>query len=299
MTLSQASFVLRRAFGSLKDLFWTHFLTSGTMAMTLFVFGGFLLLQDNLSRLFSGWSNQLQIFAYLEEGVVGSELQSIRKRLKSYPEVESIRYVSKKEAWENFKKDLGAQSSVLEGLEQGLLPSSMEITVKTQFRERPKLEYLANRLRAEKGISAVEYPEEWIEKLGILLLAVQWAKWIFGGFLFMASLLIVGSTVKLAIMARKEEIEIMQLVGASQGMIKAPFVIEGMIQGMVGASFSILFLWFLLLVLGARLPSSLGIFLPTGKLHFLDPWHVIYLLSLGWVLGAAGTLFSLRRFLKA
>ncbi len=114
----------------------------------------------------------------------------------------------------------------------------------------------------------------------------------------MASLLIVGSTVKLAIMARKQEIEIMQLVGASEGMIKAPFVIEGMIQGMVGASFSILFLWLLLLVLSARLPSSLGIFLPTGRLHFLDLWHVVYLFSLGWMLGAAGTLFSLRRFLR-
>ena len=82
MTLSQVSFVLRRVFGSLRDLFWTHFLTSGTMAMTLFVFGGFLLLQENLTRLFSGWSNQLQIFAYLEEGVKGSELQSIRKQME-------------------------------------------------------------------------------------------------------------------------------------------------------------------------------------------------------------------------
>lgn len=298
MTLSQVSFVLRRVFGSLRDLFWTHFLTSGTMAMTLFVFGGFLLLQENLTRLFSGWSNQLQIFAYLEEGVKGSELQSIRKRLQSYPEVESIRYVSKKEAWENFRRDLGAQSSVLEGLEEGLLPSSLEITVKKPYRERSRVAELANRLKGEKGVGAVEYPEEWIEKLSMLLLAVQWAKWIFGGFLFMASLLIVGSTVKLAIMARQQEIEIMQLVGASQGMIKAPFVIEGMIQGMVGASFSILFLWLLLLVLSARLPSSLGIFLPTGRLHFLDLWHVVYLFSLGWMLGAAGTLFSLRRFLR-
>ena len=299
MRLSQVSFVLRRVFASLRDLFWTHFLTSGTMAMTLFVFGGFLLLQENLNRLFSGWSNQLQIFAYLEEGLKASELRSVQRRLRSYPEVEGIRYVSKKEAWENFRKDLGAQSSVLEGLEDGILPSSLEIKVKKPYRQRALVEDLANRLKGEKGIGAVEYPEEWIEKLSVLLLAVQWAKWIFGGFLFLASFLIVGSTVKLAIMARKEEIEIMQLVGASEGLIKAPFVIEGMIQGVVGASFSILFLWLLLLVLSARLPSSMGILLPVGQLHFLDLWQVFYLIILGWMLGAAGTLISLRRFLKA
>lgn len=115
----------------------------------------------------------------------------------------------------------------------------------------------------------------------------------------MATLLIVGSTVKLAIMARKDEIEIMQLVGAPESMIKAPFVIEGMIQGLVGASFSILFLWLLLLMLGTRVPSSLGIFFPTGQLLFLNTWQVVYVFALGWLLGGAGTLVSLRRFLSA
>ena len=137
-----------------------------------------------------------------------------------------------------------------------------------------------------------------MEKFSLLLLGIQWAKWIFGGFLFMASLLIVGSTVKLAIMAREDEIEIMQLVGATDGMIKAPFVIEGMIQGLVGASFSLLFLWLLFLFLNVRLPPSLGILIPDDQLRFLDIWQALFLLLLGWLLGAVGSLFSLRRFLR-
>ena len=274
MRFSYVPFVMRRVIGSLRDLFWTHALTSGTMAMTLFVFGGFLLLQENIHRLFRGWSQQLQIFAYLEDGLKPSELKSVQKRVLDYPEVDGIRFVSRKEAWESFRRDLGAQSGVLEGLDAGLLPSSLEITVKKQYRQRPQVEDLANRLKGVKGIGVVEYPQEWIEKLSLLLLAVQWAKWIFGGFLFAASLLIVGSTVKLAIISRKDEIEIMQLVGASEGMIKAPFVIEGMIQGVVAASCSLLLLWLLLIFLSARLPSSLGILMPQGQLFFLGLWQL-------------------------
>jgi len=297
MSLSYVPFVMRRVLGSLRDLLWTHVLTSGTMAMTLFVFGGFLLLQENLDRLFRGWSHQLQVFAYLEEGLQPADLTSLQKLVEAYPEVEGIRFVSKKEAWESFRRDLGSQSGVLEGLNEGLLPSSLEISLKRQFRKRSQVEELANRLKGVRGVGVVEYPQEWIEKLSVLLLAVQWAKWIFGGFLFAASLLIVGSTVKLAIISRKDEIEIMQLVGASNGMIKAPFVIEGMIQGIAGASVSLVLLWVLLNFLSARLPSSLGILIQQGQLSFLDLWHVSLLILLGWSLGAVGTLFSLRKFL--
>jgi cell division transport system permease protein len=268
------------------------------MAMTLFVFGGFLLLQENLSGLLKGWSSQLQIFAYIEEGLNRSEIESVQGQVRSYPEVESVRYVSKKEAWEKFKGDLGAQSGVLEGLDAAILPSTLEIAVKRSYRQRASLVDLANRLKSVEGVSEVEYPEVWMEKLSLLLLGVQWAKWIFGGFLFMASLFIVGSTVKLAIMAREDEIEIMQLVGATDGMIKAPFVIEGMIQGLVGAFFSLIFLWLLFFFLSVRLPSSLGILISGDQLRFLDIWQALFLLLLGWFLGAVGSLFSLRRFLR-
>ncbi len=299
MRLSQAHFVIQRVLRSLRELIWTHVLTAGTRAMTLFVFGGFLLLQENLTGLLKGWSSQLQIFAYLEEGLGDSELETVQRQVRSYPEVEGVRYVSKDEAWESFKSDLGAQSGVLEGLDREILPSSLEITVKKSYRQRASVADLAGRLKEVKGIREVEYPEVWMEKLSLLLLGVQWTKWIFGGFLFMASLLIVGSTVKLAIMARRDEIEIMQLVGATDRMIKAPFVIEGMIQGLLGASFSLLLLWLLFLFLSMRLPPSLGILIPGDQLHFLDFWQSSFLLLLGWLLGAVGSFFSLRRFLGA
>lgn len=298
MKFGHVSFVFRRVRKSLRELLWTHVLTSGTMAMTLFIFGGFLLIQENLHGLLKGWGSQIQIFAYLGNSLPQADLQSLLGHIRSYPEVEGVRFVSKGEAWENFKKTLGAQSGVLEGLPPDILPSSLEITLKRPHRHRAAVAGVAQRLHEAKGISEVEYPQEWIEKLGLLVLGVQWTKWVLGSFLFLATLLIVGSTVKLAILARKDEIEIMQLVGAPAGLIKTPFVIEGMIQGIAGASLALFFLWLLFLFLSYHLPSSWGIFPSRDQLLFLDPGEISLLVFLGWILGAGGSLFSLRRFLK-
>lgn len=298
MNFGQIAFVFRRVLKSLRELIWTHILTSATMGMTLFIFGGFLLIQENLHGLLKGWGSQIQIFVYLDSGLAAADPKPLLERIRSYPEVEGVRFISKSEAWENFKKALGSQAGVLEELPTDILPSSLEITLKKTHRHRDAAAGVAQRIRAEGGIGEVEYPEEWVEKLGLLLLAVQWAKWILGGFLFVATLLIVGSTVRLAILARQDEIEIMQLVGASARLIKAPFVIEGMIQGIVGASFSLLVLWLLFLFLSFHLPSSLGILPSRDQLQFLGHGQIALVLFLGWIMGAGGSLFSLKRFLK-
>lgn len=298
MRFPWVAFVGRRVVKSMREFLWTHVLTAGIMALTLAIFGGFFLLQQNLQGLLRGWGNQLEIFAYLREGLSSTELQAIQSQVRSLPEVEEIRYVSKKEAWENFRKGLGAQSGVLEGLTSEILPASLEIRLKKAHREQASVEALAAKLQAIKGIGEVEYPGEWVGKLHLVTLAVQWAKWIFGGFLFVATLFIVGSTVKLAILSRKDEIEIMQLVGAPEGLIKAPFVIEGMIQGILGALLSVFFLWLLFFLLTLRLPSLAGAFPTQGQLRFLDLSGISLLFFLGWFIGAGGSLFSLRRFLK-
>lgn len=299
MKVAQVSFVFQRVAKSLRELFWTHMLTSGTMAVTLFIFGGFLLLQENLQGLLRGWGSQLQLFAYLEDGLASTAFQSLVRQVRSLPEVETVRFVSKQEAWETFKKALGAQSGVLDGLEANILPSSLEIALKKPYRQHASVEDLAKRLKRLEGVTDVEYPGEWLEKLSLLMLGIQWTKWVFGGFLFIATLLIVGSTVRLTILARRDEIEIMQLVGAPNGLIKAPFVVEGMIQGFMGASLALLFLWLLFLFLGLRLPSSFGISIPRDQLHFLDLGGVSLLLFLGWAMGAGGSFFSLRRFFRS
>jgi cell division transport system permease protein len=294
---SQLGFVGRRVRNSLWELLWTHVLTSATMAVTLFVFGAFMLLQENLQNLFDSWGSQIQINAYLDKNLSAEDVQKLLGRVRGFPEVEEARHISQERAWKDFQAALGVQSSVLDGLSKDILPASFEITLRRNFRDAPMVEEVAGRLRREKGITLVEYPQEWVERISLVVLAVQWAKWIMGGVLFMATFFIVGSTVKLAILARKDEVEIMQLVGASEAMIQAPFVVEGMLQGLIGGALSILALWALFQLLSDQIPVF-GLFGSFNQFQFLAAQNIALILAIGWLLGAAGSVFSLRRFTK-
>jgi cell division transport system permease protein len=299
VTISLIGFVLRRVRSNLRQLFWTHVLTAGTMAMTLFVFGGFMLLEINLQRLLKGWGDQIQIMGYLNNGLPADDVRALIKRVEAMPEVQGVRHISREQAWRDFQAALGSQSGLLDGLPREILPASIEISLKPAQRDGPIVEQLATRLKQEHGVASVEYPQEWVERLALAVLAVEWVKWIFGGVLFLATFFIVGSTVKLAVLARKDEVEIMQLVGASEELIQAPFVIEGMIQGLAGATISIVGLWLAYILVQKELPSIGGFWAPLDELQFLYLDNLALLLVIGWLLGAAGSLISLRRFVRS
>jgi cell division transport system permease protein len=226
-------------------------------------------------------------------------VKALIKRVETMPEVEGVRHVSREQAWRDFQAALGSQSGLLEGLPREILPASIEISLKPAQRDVPMVERLAARLKQEHDIASVEYPQEWVERLALAVLTLDWVKWIFGGVLFLATFFIVGSTVKLAVLARKDEVEIMQLVGASQELIQAPFVIEGMIQGVAGATISIIGLWVAYLLIQKELPAVGGLWAPLDELQFLDLKGLALLLVIGWLLGAVGSAISLRRFVRS
>lgn len=298
MNGSQIGLVARRVQSSLRELLWSHMLTAATMAMSLFVFGAFMVLQENLQHFLRGLGDQIQINAYLEKGLAEGDAQALLSRIRTFPEVERARHISREQAWRDFRAALGAQSSLLDGLPRDVLPPSLEIFIKPAFRDGPVIEDLANRLKQEQGIAVVEYPQEWVDRLSLVVLAVQWTKWFLGGVLFMAAFFIVGSTVKLAILARKDEIEIMQLVGASEELIQAPFVLEGMIQGVTAGAVSVAGLWYLFQFLRGHIAAAMGPLDSLAQFQFLDLKSIALLLVIGWLLGAAGSLFALRRFVR-
>ena len=297
MKSAHAVFVAGRVARSLRELFWTHLLTAGIVAMTLSVFGGFLLVQDNVRVLVKGWSDEIQVFVYLGDGVDPAAGEALRARLAAYPEVESARYVSKARAWQEFGKTLGSQSGILEGLDPRMLPASVDLELRSGHRSREAVLGLARRLAALEGVQEVEYPETWLEKMRLLLRGIEWVKWVVGGFLFLVAFLIVGSTIKLAIVARRDEIEIMQLVGAPDGLIKAPFVIEGMVQGLVGAGLALALLRAAFSLLTADLLAPFGALIAGEQLVFLGAARHVHLVLMGWLLGTAGSMLSVKRHL--
>ena len=298
MKLPLVGFVLRRAGQSLWQLRWSHLLTATTMALSFTLFGAFLLLQTNLEHLLKSWGEQIHVIAYLAQGVGAGETQQLLDRVKALPQVERVKLTSQEQAWRDFHAALGEQSGLLDGLPRDVLPASLEITLKTQARDGPSVEQFAVALRQDKTISSVEYPQEWFERLAVIVTALQWLKWACGGLLFLAAFFIVGSTVKLGLLARRDEIAIMQLVGASEALIQAPFVIEGMVQGLTAGLLALGALWGGFTTLRGEMPTLAGFLAPLAKPQFLDVASIALLLALSWILGAAASLFSLRRFTK-
>jgi cell division transport system permease protein len=268
------------------------------MAIALFLFGVFMLVQQNLLNLIKAWGDQIQINAYLDKDLGAEDVLLLRDRIRSFPEVERVHHISREQAWKDFRAALGANSRVLEGLPEDVLPASFEIFVKPAYRDGPIVEALADRLRKEKALTSVEYPREWVDRLSLIVLALQWGKWVLGGVLFIAIFFIVRSTVRLAILAQKDEIEVMQLIGAPEAIIQAPVMVEGLIQGSVGAGLSILGLWFLVLFLRDQIPAPIGFFGTLSQLQFVDWRGIALILAMGCLLGASGSVFSLRRFMK-
>ena len=298
MSWSHLGFVARRVRQSLWELLWNHVLTSGTMATSLFVFGVFILVQANIQDTLKGWGDHIQINTYLDKDIGTDQVQGIMESIRALPEVDQARHISREQAWNDFRIALGSQSAVLEGLPRDVLPASFEITVKPAYREPSQVEELAIRLGKIDGIAAVEYPQQWLDRLNLFVLAVQWTKWVLSGILFTATFFVVGSTVRLALLARKEEIEIMQFVGASEELIQAPFVVEGMLQGCIGAVIALLGLWLFYLLLHEYFVPELALLGPGIHIRFLDPASITMIVIFGWLLGGLGSLFSLRRFLR-
>jgi cell division transport system permease protein len=264
------------------------------MALTLFLLGGFLLLQENLHGLVKGWGSAIQIFAYIDGSLTAAEVAALSTRIGAYPEVESGRFVSQAEALASFKKSVGPQSGVLEGVPAEALPASFEIALKPGARDAPSVAAVAKRLRAEKGIAQVDYPEEWTDKLGLVALSLEAAKWILGGFIAIAALFIVSNSIKLAILARRDEIEVMELIGAPRALIRVPFVIEGMSLGLAGAALSLALLGGFFYLAVSALPQATGVAYSQPP-HFLTLEGCAVLLILGTAIGAVASLFALGR----
>src|SRR5262245_30259644 len=142
MKRSQAGLVGRRVCNSFRTRLWTHALIVGTMAMALFVFGAFMVAEENLQSLFKKWGDQVRINAYLDKALSPVEITLLRDRIHNFPEVERVHYISQEQAWKDFRAALGPQSNLLEGLPQDVLPPSFEIFVKPFHRDSPLVEAL-------------------------------------------------------------------------------------------------------------------------------------------------------------
>ena len=297
--MAAIGFIVRRSGHGLRQFFGTFVLTGFALALTLGMFGGFLLIQLNLEKLLGIWGERIQLTVYLSPNVDSAALETLMADLKSQPEVAEVRYTSQDQAWRNFQSALGAQTGLLEGLPRDVLPASLEMTLRPDSRDNAAIDQFAERLRKQKEFTHIDFPQRWVERLSLLVAALQWLKWLVAGVLFLAAFFIVTRMVKLAILARRQEIEVMQLVGATEILIQAPIAIEGLLQGLLGAGGSLALLFGVYRILRDDLAGLSALVPALSRIEFLDGPRVALILSIGAILGISASLFALRGMVRS
>ena len=294
MKLQTSEYFIQEVFRSLRRNNWMSFASIGTVAVSLFVLGVFLLLVLNMNRMASALESQVQISVYLEDGLSADDRQDIASDIEALQGIESIRYISKDEAKARLEDRLGDQKYLLDALgDKNPLPDSFEVVVKS-----PDLvETAAKAIDRMDGVQEAKYGQDVIEHLFAITRLIR----IFGLVLMVllagATLFIISNTIRLTVFARRKEIAIMKYVGATDWFIRWPFLLEGMVRGFVGGVIAAVALRSFYAAMAAKITDTLTFF-PLMPQYPSMNYITVALLLAGMAIGALGSALSLKRFLK-
>ncbi len=285
----------RRALANIFENRLVHLVGIGTMAIAFLLFHAFLLVFVNINYWIEEQGSSLTMSIYFKGNPDKVAVEGVTEELLHYPEVTIKEFISKSDAMRILKKRLGDKSGVLDGLEDNPLPASLEIVL-SRGRSEDFPQQLKERIERLEAVDEVHYSHEWAEKIQAAMGAVRLAGVIFGGLLFLAALFIIINTIKLTIYLRHDEVEILKLVGATNRFVKAPFLIEGSIQGLLGGltALAILFLGYLAII--TRIDLRVGF--ASLDIVFLSPAVIMLLLLMSILVGFLGSMISLSRFFR-
>lgn len=294
MKLRTGEYFIQEVFLSLKRNNWMSAASIGTVAVSLFVLGVFLILVLNMNRLASSLESQVQISVYLADDLKKADRDDLAFDIKNMQGIESIKFVSRDEAKERLAQRLGDQKYLLDALgEQNPLPDAFELTVK----QPDMVETAAKVIEKMPGVEAAKYGQDVVENLFAITRLMR----IFGVALMLllagATLFIISNTIRLTVFARRKEIAIMKYVGATDWFIRWPFLLEGIVLGFVGGIIAALVLRSFYAAMAAKIYDTLAFFPLMPQYPFMNYVAIAIILS-GMAIGAIGSTISLKRFLK-
>ena len=292
-------YYFRRALQGIRTNFLVTSLSVVTIAVSLLTLGTFLLLYINLRASAANWGGDVQVVAYVADGLSMDEVNHLSESISRLAGVSAVKYVSREDALERFRRDLGGQAGILDGLSINPLPASLEIQLRDSAAGTARVRAVADQIQAMPGVGDVQYGQEWITQYGAFLNLLRVLGAVIGFFLLAGAALVVANTIQLAVYARRDEIEILSLVGASKPFVRIPFLIEGLIQGILGAILALGILYAAYALLLPRLHDSLLLSAVGFKIAFLPTQIVLALLAVGAAVGLCGSVLSVGRFGRA
>lgn len=291
--MKRLAYFIREAFGNIRLNRTTTVIAVATTAFTLACFGVFLLLYVNLKDMATSLQGDFKVVIYVQDGISSQHLTEIQNRLRTDRGVQTFTYLSKEKALADFREQFPSESHLLEGLGENPLPASFVVTLSPSLRSSDAIKQWAEQLRKVSGVDQVQYSRDWIDNLSTLVGYLELTAVGVGTILAAASVTIIASTIRLTLYARREEIDIMRMIGATRGFINVPFVMEGALLGMLGSVLSLAMLVGGFEFFRARLGMP-GRFLAIDSgFHFFSTNLSLLIVAAGLLLGCLGSLISL------
>ncbi len=256
-----------------------------TIAFSLFAFGLFGLVALNIRNALRTVEDRVEIRAFVADGTGAEATGAALGDIGAFPEAASVRLVTQAQALDRARLELGEFSDVFE---EGILPASIELRLKPGFRDPATVRAVAKRIDVYDFIDDIRFGEEWVEKLHRLRNIATLAGLSLGLTFAIVAIIIIGSTIRMAVMARSREIAIMRLVGATNGFIRAPFLIEGFLKGTLGGLLALVLAWVAVAVINRFVVQA----------AFFDSWMGAVGVLAGASIGLAGSALSVGRHLK-
>ena len=265
----------------------------GTIAIAFATLGGFLLLSVNAQHVLDQWLQAAEMSVYLQEDATDEQRADVEQFLRSHPAVAALEYVSRERALERFRADFPELRDVTVGLGENPFPSAIEVRLKSDADADAAADALAHEVSGRAGVSDVRYDRRWLQRLLGIVATARYAGGLAAGILMLGAAFTVAAVVRLSLYARRDELEIMKLVGAPFSYIRGPSIVEGLFLGGIGAALALVVISLLYSSLVRWLGSDLAGFVGLGQLHFLGAFEIAIMLLGGVSVGAAaGTVAS-------
>ena len=293
MSINSLEYILREVLKSIKRNFWLSLASVLTVMVSLVILGASAFFLINAENMAKDFESQLQIAVFAQDTLSQAEVQGLQQQIEGLNGISSIELVPKEQALKDFSQSMGSNSLVSDL--GGTNPFPDKFTV--QVTDPQQVKAIADQIQGIKGVDKVRYGQGVVDKL---LSFTRWLRWIGIGVVLAfasASLVLISLNIKMNVFSRRREIQIMKLVGASNGFIRWPFLIEGMFLGLIGGLFAISLVGFGYQWIAGYVHSMLT-FLPVVQDAHLISQVLGLLLLVGMALGATGSAISLRKFLK-
>jgi cell division transport system permease protein len=270
-----------------------------TIAVSLFLIGLFALVLANMGGILERFSRELRLTVYLADDLGAEKEQALALRMQRIEGVERAEWVSREAALERFRRRLGGDAALLEGLEENPLPASVEVELAPAQRSAEGLAAVTKRLAALPGVAEVGHGHAWVEGYARAVTLLRGAALALGGVLALAALVIVSNTIRLAVYARRDETDILMLVGATRSFVSIPFLLEGMIQGLLGGLLALALVYGVYALLGGPLQGAFSFLVGHATPAFLDARACAALVAGGAGLGVVGSAAALVQGLRS